>query len=254
MAAQCVSSLLAVTLAVSSAFADPPASGDAKVDDKSADKASALALARAGDEAYKAGDFERAAELVRRAYELYPEPLLLYNLALALDGMGKPSEALDYYERYLATNPDVKDRGAIERRVATMRSQLAAQAERAEAERVAASKPRPSGPTVAPAPASKLPFLTIGVGVLAAGGGIAFGAASIKRHDDAEAAPSQLVAQQHQDRAQLYATTANVLFIAGGVIAVGGVVWAVLDRRPRSATETKIVIGRSSIGVAWTFR
>lgn len=248
MAAQRVSSLLAVALAVSSAFADAPASGD-----KPEDKASALELSRAGDEAYKAGDFERAAELVRRAYALYPEPLLLYNLALALDGMGKTSEALDYYERYLATNPDVKDRGAIERRVATMRSQLAAQAERARAERVAADKPQPSSPTVAPS-TSKLPFLTIGVGVLVAGGGIAFGAASIKRHDDAEAAPSQLAAQQHQDRAQLYATTANVLFIAGGVLAVGGVVWAVLDRRPRDTTDTRIVIGRSSIGVAWTFR
>ena len=248
MAAQRVSSLLAVALAVSSAFADAPASSD-----NAADKASALELARAGDEAYKAGDFERAAELVRRAYALYPEPLLLYNLALALDGMGKTSEALDYYERYLATDPDVKDRGAIERRVTTMRSQLAAQAERARAERVAANKRQPSGPTVAPS-TSKLPFLTIGVGVLAAGGGIAFGAASIKRHDDAEVAPSQLAAQQHQDRAQLYATTANVLFIAGGVLAVGGVVWAVLDRRPRDATDTKIVIGRSSIGVAWTFR
>lgn len=241
MAAPRVSLLLAVMLATSVAAADPTAE----------DKASALELARAGDEAYKAGDFERAADLVKRAYALYPEPLLLYNIALALDGLGKTKDALDYYEQYLATDPNVKDRGAIERRVATMRAQLAAQAE--------ANKPPPPPPPrvePAPEPASKLPYVTIGVGLATIAGGFGFGALSASRHDDAETAPSQLVAQQQQDRAQLYATTANIMFVAGGVIAVGGVIWAVLDRPKRASdtSGTKIVVGPSSIGVAWTFR
>src|SRR5262245_37482114 len=98
-----LASLVVVSLAISHAFADP-----------TDDKARALELARAGDQAYKAGQFEKAAELVRQAYALYPEPTLLYNLALALDGMGATKDALGYYEQYLATNPDVKDRGAIE--------------------------------------------------------------------------------------------------------------------------------------------
>ena len=222
------------------------------------DKARALELARAGDQAYKAGEFEKAADLVRQAYALYPEPTLLYNLALALDGMGSTEEAVGYYEQYLATNPAVKDRGAIERRVANMRQQLERKAAELEQQRQARDGVVRDGSSTRqpPAPASKLPFVTIGVGVAAVGVGFGFGIASAARHDDAETAPNQIEVQAMQDRAQRYATTANVLFVAGGAIVVGGTIWAVLDYRRRRDTEpapghARLLLGPSSVGLAW---
>jgi len=253
MAALHLSSLARLVVLSLAAFSLGHASAD-----PTDDKARALELARAGDQAYKAGEFEKAAELVRQAYALYPEPTLLYNLALALDGMGATEDALVYYERYLATDPAVKDRGAIERRVANMRQQLANKAAEREQQLAAerAAKARESSATPRePAPASKLPFVTVGAGVAVAAVGFGFGIVSAARHDDAKTAPSQIAVQALQDRAQQYATTANVLFVAGGAIVVGGAIWAVLDYRRRdneaSPSHAQLLLGPSYVGLAW---
>src|SRR5262249_34023367 len=108
--------------------------------DPAADKARALELFKTSDAAYKAGEFEKAAELLEQAYALYPEPILLYNRARALDGMGATQKAIDAYEKYLASAPDVTDRGAIERRIATMREKLAADAEKDRRQKLAAER------------------------------------------------------------------------------------------------------------------
>src|SRR5438132_8438537 len=83
-------------------------------------KARALALFADSDKAYKAGEFERAGELLRAAYDLYPEPILLYNLGRALESTNDHPGAIDAYERYLKASPEAKDRGAVERRIAMM--------------------------------------------------------------------------------------------------------------------------------------
>jgi tetratricopeptide (TPR) repeat protein len=82
-------------------------------------------LAEDSEKAYKAGHFEDAADLLRRAHELYPEPILLYNLGRALEGMGDAKNAVAAYERYLKDAKQIDDRGAIERRVATLKAQIA---------------------------------------------------------------------------------------------------------------------------------
>lgn len=65
------------------------------------DRDQALALFEQSDKAYKAGNFEEAAKLLREAYSLYPEPLLLYNLGRAQEGMGDSRGAVQSYEQYL---------------------------------------------------------------------------------------------------------------------------------------------------------
>ncbi len=75
-----------------------------------APSAEQIALARdhyaLGKKAHDAKDYSTAAEEYIKAYEIYPQPLFLYNVGqvkrLAADDEG----AIEFYERYLAQDPD----------------------------------------------------------------------------------------------------------------------------------------------------
>lgn len=97
-----------------------PAAADVKKD-----KQRAAHLAAEGAQHYKQGEFEVSAALLRQAYALYPQANLLYNLGRSLEGMGDFAGAIDAYERYLATATKIEDRGAIERRITTLKAQIA---------------------------------------------------------------------------------------------------------------------------------
>jgi tetratricopeptide (TPR) repeat protein len=239
----------------------PPPSGDPSA------KKQALDLFAQSDKAYKAGEFERAAQLLRDAYTLFPEPILLYNLARALEGVGDFQGAIDQYQQYLASATDVGDRGAIERRIDTLRTQLADKAKR-EAAAQQADKDRQAALAAAEkaerdrrrSKRSILPWVTLGVGVVVVAGGAGMGVLANQKHDDAIGEPIQAEAAHLQDTAESYALGANIMFVAGGAIALGGVIWAIVDRRkhsgdaaPATATSTRLLVGPSSIGVAWSF-
>jgi tetratricopeptide (TPR) repeat protein len=247
--AACVLLLVALAAAATPVAADP-----------AADKQRALELFKESNTAYKAGELEKAADLLRQAYALYPEPILLYNLARTLEGMGSTQEAIEQYEKYLAEAPDVRDRGAIERRIATMREQLAARDEERR-QRIAAERDaelhKQATVEVSAAPASKLPFVVIGAGLVATGVGAGFGYLSHSRRDQAASEPVEATAQDLLDRAHTYATTANVLFIAGGSLVVAGAIWAVIDRQGRhraaASTAARVGLGPSYVGVTWVW-
>jgi len=236
----------------------------AHADDKTA-KRRAGELAAEAAQHYKRGEFEVSAALVRQAYALYPEPNLLYNLARSLEGMGDNKGALEAYQQYLATGKDIEDRGALERRVATLQAEIDAANKPAEPAPVPAPAPTPT-PAPAPAivvplpahetaPASRLPLVVIGVGVLAgaAGGGCVLVANS--RHDDATNAVGALAAQSLQTSAQHYATAANVLFVAGGAIALAGMVWEIhsLGSHRRASVTARARVAPSALGLEVTW-
>jgi len=92
--------------------------------DPASDKQRAGELAAESAQHYKRGEFELSAALLRKAYGLYPEPNLLYNLARSLEGMGDKAAAVEAYDAYLQTAKQVEDRGAVERHVATLKAEL----------------------------------------------------------------------------------------------------------------------------------
>lgn len=215
-----------------------PASADPKQD--------AADLAAQSAKHYKRGEFEQAASLLREAYEKFPEPNLLYNLARALEGMGDRASAIEAYEKYLATGRRIEDRGGIERRVATLKAELEAQ----KAAEKPVDQPQPPPPPVvevkpepAPAPVpvvttevavekpekrtrSKLPWITIasGAAIAVAGGFMAYRARSNDNKSDD--AMSGVEAESFHDKARRDALAANILFGVGGAVMITGVVIA----------------------------
>src|SRR5688500_927241 len=86
----------------------------------------ALQLCRATDAPSRRPECERASAPRPESYAVYPEPLVLYNLARALEGLGDFAGAVSEYERYLRTGGNLSDRGGIERRVGTLRAYMTA--------------------------------------------------------------------------------------------------------------------------------
>src|SRR5438046_3134535 len=87
-------------------------------------KKHAAELAAESQTHYKRGEFEISVALLRQAYALYPEPNLQYNLGRSLESMGDAKGAIEAYDNYLANGKNIEDRGAIERRVATLKQQV----------------------------------------------------------------------------------------------------------------------------------
>jgi tetratricopeptide (TPR) repeat protein len=223
-------------------------------------KARAAELATQSQSHYKRGEFEVSIALLRQAYALYPEPNLLYNLARSLEGLGDAKGALEAYKSYLAANEKAEDRGAIERRIATLEVEIAEKEKRdkpAPAPVVVQPKPAPAQITTQSPPppsGSKLPIVVIATGAAIIGGGVFFGLAASDRHDQAIAEPNGLEAQRLQDSAKTRATLANVMFIAGGAVAIGGVVWAIAGRRGRreaTSVRAKVGPGVAQLELVW---
>ncbi|MBI2894524.1 MAG: hypothetical protein HYY06_13310 [Deltaproteobacteria bacterium] len=235
------------------------------------DRARALALFERSETEYQEGNFSEAAALLRQAYDLHSEPILLYNLGRALEGLGEAAGAIDAYGRYLAADGNAPDRGAIEQRIATLRRQIE-ERDALEREARAAERPRrrtatPSGansprPVEAPeeveeaAPRAHtgagrgrgpLPWIVTGVGAAGLVAGGVFGALALERHSAAVDEQFQLDAIAKQDTAETFATVSTVSLIAGGVVTAAGLLW-LLVARPDGPEEPETGALRIDIG------
>jgi tetratricopeptide (TPR) repeat protein len=210
----------------------------------------ALALFQQSEVKFRAGDFQGAAEMLRRAYALYPEPTLQYNLGRALEGAGDLAGAIAAYTTFLAEEKKLIDRGAIEQQIQTLRRQLAERdrldAARVEAERQKAEADRARIETelrlgarpVAPSRALLVtPWVLCGVGVLTLGVGGGLGGAVLSREDAATRAPIQLDAAAFQNDAHAFSIGANVSFGVGGALALAGLVWGIIEVRQLRAAK-----------------
>lgn len=196
--------------------------GVARADDNDARNAQALDLFEKSEVAYDTGRFADAIALLRRSYELKKEPVLLYNLGRAYEGLGDLGAAAQSYEAFLAAQPNTQDRGALERRIATLRRQLAERDALRKQALERSNQERPSAP-------SAVPWVVVGVGAAGLAAGGFFGLMAKKRNDDAKSDPTYVGADRLQSQAKSFATVANVCFVAGAVVLVTGVVWGIFD-------------------------
>jgi tetratricopeptide (TPR) repeat protein len=176
---------------------------------------------------YRAGRFDKAIELLQEAHRLSGEPVLLFNLAKAYEGRGDLEAAIAAYERYLRDARDIPDRGAIARRIETLRAAVATRRalERdVEAQRLRAEKAMRERPGPRPAP-----WIIAGVGAAGVAAGGILGALAKSKEADAVAEREQRSAAGLRDEAQTRATVANVAFAVGGAMVLGGATWGIVD-------------------------
>ncbi len=75
---------------------------------------------------YDAGDYEQALAEFRAAYDLAPDPAVLYNLARVHERLDHPVEAVSFYEHYLndAGRISRRERREIDRSLSRLRDQI----------------------------------------------------------------------------------------------------------------------------------
>ncbi|MBM4341860.1 MAG: hypothetical protein FJ100_00585 [Deltaproteobacteria bacterium] len=149
--------LATVTLAGAIAAWTPTSAQAAK---PAAATAEAESIAETAARRYKSGDFELAAQLYDRAYELARRPALLFNAARAWDRAGRFREALQRYEACAAVETDAGAREEARLRAARLRDHVAAQrpVDVAPAPPAAVPPPQPAAPApTSPASASPTP-------------------------------------------------------------------------------------------------
>jgi len=130
-------------------------------------------MSKMSEERYRAGAYQEAAALLRNAYRLHPEPILLYNLGRSLEKAGDRAGAASAYRSFLASAPSVEDRAAIEAHVTEL--------EKPSLE--VARPPAPPAPIVTPPPvreSHKVPvyrrwWLWTSIGVAAAAVAVGLG-------------------------------------------------------------------------------
>jgi len=216
-------------------------------------------LASDAANAYRAGDYGRAAQLLERAYKIQPVSALLYNLAKAYEKLGDEEKAADLYSRYAAADDaDPRLKQKAEARVAALQpppprprprpkapppepAEKEQPAEREQPAEKEPPKPAPPPATVEkPAPPAKPPAppespevrakrrdKTLGIALTAVGGGALLSAIGLSANvlvlkgqfDGTLDEPTKL---DRYNTALPQAIAADVLYAAGVVaVAVG---------------------------------
>jgi tetratricopeptide (TPR) repeat protein len=228
---------------------------------KTDDQQQALRLFEQGKQAYREGRFEDSVKLLEQAFALVPEPVLLYNLARAHEGTGNFPSAIEAYERYLKSEQEIPDRGAIEQKLTSLkrtvaeRERLAKERDEALQKKEAAPEPRLEPP---PSQLTPWPWLvaSVGAGGLVSGG--VLGSLALSKNDEAEVAPSQQQAFDLRSSAESFATASTALFVIGGVVLAGGVTWGIIelvsqDDAAPGDNKAELMLGPSSVWLKTTF-
>jgi hypothetical protein len=89
-------------------------------------RSQAQGLLTQGTELYAHGDYAAALEKFKAAYEVFPSPKLWFNIGQANRDLGRPVEALEAFQHFLADAPDAPAETIAEARrsAAELRSKL----------------------------------------------------------------------------------------------------------------------------------
>jgi len=107
------------------------ATGAARAD-QAADAAEARRFYEQGTKKYSMGDFPKAIELYKKAFDLLPDPVFLYNIAQAYRLSDNFKQAQFFYKSYLRNAPNAANRAEVEARIAELESMIARSRQTAE--------------------------------------------------------------------------------------------------------------------------
>ena len=224
-----IAALLALALVASDATAQPPPPPDTAYRE-------GRAHVEAGDRAFDAGDYQRAAEEYLAAYERIPFPDLLYNLGQCYRLAGDAARAVEYYRRYLgvvSTGPAAdKAREHLERLGGDT---VPVEADEPVAPAAAAPPPSPPAAAIQAAaspPADRgssrtrwLPLGLAGAGLLATAGGAVLWISADRTHDRLERDCAPGCDEADWSGARTRERAGIVLAATGVAAAAAGLLW-----------------------------
>jgi tetratricopeptide (TPR) repeat protein len=200
----------------------------------------ARSLVRSAKEAFDAGDFAAAAELLTRANALAPTAATLYNLGRARERAGDLAGAEAAYREYLTASPSSADRGAVEatitelqRRIAEAKRLETLEHERREqAARAAAAVVAPAPEPAAPPPRSRgprvVPWVIGALGIAGLGTAVAFGVTASSRHASAVQLTDVDAALAAQRDAETLARVSTSLYVVAGAVLGAALLWLII--------------------------
>lgn len=197
----------------------------------------AIVLFERAADSFRRGAFRESLQLLDEADRLKPSAILHYNKARAHEGLGEKDAALVEYRKYLEMDPNARDIGAVQSRISILEGEInqAAQREADERRRRAFVSP----PETKPPPPVVVPWLVVAAGGVSLGLGTYFGIVSKTAEQRANDAPSQVDARDSRSEAEDSARAANISFVIGGALVVGGLAWGLLELSSRSAAKPR---------------
>jgi tetratricopeptide (TPR) repeat protein len=259
--------------------------GVARADEPEEQRSRALALIKEGRARYDLGKFDEAILLFQQAYEVWPYPEALFNLAQAWRQKGDARKAVFYYRSYLRNKPDAANREEVEQRIAELEKNIAAEESAKEKPPEGTTTPTDKPPEepqqppadlyppkqVEPEPAAPAPvqanpswdapqprwygdswgwWLT-GAGAVAAGIGVYLLIDAAQLEDDADAADESKAGalfEQANDRRTIGWPTLG----AGAALLTAGIIKLAIppERIPGQPT---VSVGAASLDLSWTF-
>jgi tetratricopeptide (TPR) repeat protein len=214
-----------------------------------------------GKELHAAGKYREAAEEYLAAYERFPAPAFLYNVAQVYRLAGDKKTALEHYRKYLELEPEGEGSADAREFVAALEAALAAESEaaaQAKPQQVPQQPPQRTDP-IEP-PAQRTPITDAGVdsnpgrgkkitgaavgaaGVVGLGVAFAFALKARSATDELNAfegewTPDQQATYDDGKSAERIAGLSAAL--GGGALVTGAVLYYLGNRQSRSAAESR---------------
>ena len=228
----------------------------------------ARALNKAGMAEFDLGEYGKAIEDFRQAYELYPDAKILFNAAQAHRKLKLNERALDLYRSYLRNMPNAPNRAVVEELIAELEGLIAAE-KASDGKPPQGVVPPPPAPATAPATRPEVQeaptvlesrWYTDTWGWALVGAGVAAGAVGVGFLVSSNSLEGDLQTATESERPGLRTsidnrrTIATVAFVAGGALVVGGIVKFALHRPEKSSdSATRAVIGPGWVALQGRF-
>lgn len=230
---------------------------------------------------YKEKDYVGAVAFFERAYALQPDPAILFNIGRIHEEANNVDAAIAYYQKFIADETvDVGLRDKALQRLETLEKivEIRKKEEARQSPKPADPGPKPADPNVTtpvgPQPGPQVPpggedkpaqpnkllrpigYTMFGVGAaLLIGGGIAGGLAK-GQHNKFEAADTLEDQRAAGQKGKSLAAAADGLFIAGGVLAVVGMVLLLVPkaRKSRAVQAMQPKVTPHQVGLGYVYR
>lgn len=131
------------------------------------DKRKLVSLLKAARLSYEESEFQKTADLMKRAHDILAEPEFLYRIALSYEKSDQPRDAVEYYRRYLEAKPDSGKKQKVEQTIAELELRIDDRSKR--------SADEPSSRDAPPTSSRTMPIVFTSIGGGLALGSIVFG-------------------------------------------------------------------------------